>query len=156
MATSYYLDLTPNSVQGESLTQQNQVDVLSWSWGGSTTVSAGGVTGLSAGKPNLSDLHLVKNYDKASPQIFKAMVTGQVLKSAVLTGYKTTGQSKLGMFLRLTLTNLLVTSLQDSASSESVSFAYQIVKSEYWTQAADGTLTAAGSITYDLTKNQQS
>jgi type VI secretion system secreted protein Hcp len=118
------------------------------------------VTGLSAGKPNLSDLHLVKNYDKASPQIFKAMVTGQVLKSAVLTGYKTTGQSKLGMFLRLTLTNLLVTSLQDSASSEnpteSVSFAYQIVKSEYWTQAADGTLTAAGSITYDLTKNQQS
>jgi len=51
-----------------------------------------------------------------------------------------------------------VTSVQTSASSEvpseSVSFSYNKIKYEYWTQNDQGILTATGAVTYNLKQNK--
>ena len=60
----------------------------------------------------------------------------------------------------MTLTELFVTSVQSSGSSEvpteSVSFSYATVKVEYSKQNDQGVLTAAGSVSYDVKQNKLS
>jgi type VI secretion system secreted protein Hcp len=158
MAVAFYLDLTAGSINGESTVQKNQIDVLSWSWGASQPVSLTGVGGHAAGKPNVQDLTIMKVFDKSTVSMLSVLMKGTPIKTGILTGYKSIGSSKPGVYLKVTMTNMYVTSVQDSASSEnpteSVSFAYQAVKIEYFTQdPSTGALTAAGVLNYDVTTN---
>lgn len=158
MAVDFYLKL--DGIDGESADSNhtNEIQVLSYSWGGSQTTSVAGTGGSGAGKVDLSDLSIMKNYDKASTKLFKAMVSGTHIKTGVLTAVKAGGAGK--PFLKVSLGELFVTSLQDSASSEipteSVSFSYNTIKIEYFTQNDQGVLTAAGDVTYDLKANKVS
>jgi type VI secretion system secreted protein Hcp len=60
-------------------------------------------------------------------------------------------------FLTVTLGELFVTSIHLSASTEvpveSVSFSYNTIKIDYSTQDESGTLTTAGSVSYNLKAN---
>jgi type VI secretion system secreted protein Hcp len=158
MAVDFYLKL--DGIQGEATdaNHPNEISVLSFSWGGSQVSSVSSSGGSGAGKVSLSDLHIVKNYDKASSALFKALVSGQHIKTGTLTAVKAGGGGK--PFVQLDLDELFVTSLQVSGSSEipteSVSFSYNKVKSQYSTQNAQGVLTATGSVTYDLQANRVS
>jgi len=94
--------------------------------------------------------------DKASPGLFKAMISGTHIKTGVLSAVKAGGDGK--PFLKLSLEELFVTSVQTSASSEipseSVSFSYNKIKYEYSTQNDQGILTAVGAVTYNLKENK--
>ena len=158
MAVDYYLKL--DGIQGEAATEgfKDQIQLLSFSWGGSQTTSVAGTGGSGAGKVDLSDLSVMKNYDKSSPQMFKALISGTHIKTGVLSATKAGGGGK--PFLKISLGELFVTSLQDSASSEipteSVSFSYNTIKVEYSTQNEQGILTAVGAVSYDLKANKVS
>jgi type VI secretion system secreted protein Hcp len=158
MAVDYYLKL--DGIQGESVTDgfKDQIQILSFSWGGSQTTSVAGTGGSGAGKVDLSDLSIMKHYDKSSPQMFKSLISGTHIKTGVLSATKAGGGGK--PFLKISLGELFITSLQDSASSEipteSVSFSYNTIKVEYSTQNDQGILTAVGAVSYDLKANKVS
>jgi len=158
MAVDYYLKL--DGIEGEAATSgfEKQIQLLSFSWGGSQTTSVAGTGGSGAGKVDLSDLSIMKYYDKASPAVFKALVSGTHIKTGVLSATKAGAGGK--PFLKISLGELFVTSHQVSASSEipseSVSFSYNTIKVEYSTQNEQGILTAVGAVQYDIKANKPS
>jgi len=158
MSVDYYLKL--DGIEGEAVSTgfEKQIQLLSFSWGGSQTTSVAGTGGSGAGKVDLSDLSVMKYYDKSSPQVFKALVTGTHIKTGVLSATKAGGGGK--PFLKISLAELFVTSNQISASSEipteSVSFSYNTIKVEYSTQNEQGILTAVGAVNYDVKTNKPS
>jgi type VI secretion system secreted protein Hcp len=158
MSVDYYLKL--DGIEGEAVSAgfEKQITLLSFSWGGSQTTSVAGTGGSGAGKVNLSDISFMKNYDKASPQLFKSMTLGTHIKTGVVSATKAGSGGK--PFLKISLGELFVTSLQDAASSEipseSVSFSYNTIKVEYSTQNEQGILTAVGAVSYDVKTNKVS
>jgi type VI secretion system secreted protein Hcp len=156
MAVDFYLKL--DSIDGEAVAEgyKDQIQILSFSWGGSQHTSVAGTGGSGAGKVDLADLSVMKHMDKATSPIFKALVSGTHIKTGVLSAVKAGGNNK--PFLKLSFEELFITSQQISASSEipteSVSFSYNQIKEEYWTQDEKGVLTATGAVTYNLKGNK--
>jgi type VI secretion system secreted protein Hcp len=156
MAVDFYLKL--DGIEGEAKTEgfDKQIQLLSFSWGGSQASSVAGTGGSGAGRADLSDLSIMKHMDKATSPIFKALVSGQHIKTGSLSATKAGGNGK--PFLKLSFEELFVTSQQISASSEipteSVSFSYNKIKEEYWTQDEKGTLTATAAVTFELKLNK--
>jgi type VI secretion system secreted protein Hcp len=155
MAVDFYLKL--DGIEGEAVAKgfENQIQLLSFSWGGTQRTSVAGTGGSGAGKVDLSDLSIMKNMDKATAPIFKALISGTHVKTGTLSATKSGAAGK--PFLKLTFEELFVTSQQVSASSEipseSVSFSYNKIKEEYSTQNEQGVLTATGAVTYNLKEN---
>jgi type VI secretion system secreted protein Hcp len=107
---------------------------------------------------DLSGLSVTKELDKATPKLFNALCSGTHIKTATLSATKSgAGGGTGGVFLKITLGELFVTSLHTSAASEipseSVSFSYNTIRVEYSTQDNNGVLTAAGDVSYDLKAN---
>jgi type VI secretion system secreted protein Hcp len=158
MAVDFYLKLEGITGEATDSNHKDEIQLLSFSWGGSQVTSVSGTGGSGAGKVDLSDLSIMKHMDKASSGIFKAMISGTHIKTGTLTAVKAGAGGK--PFLKLSLEELFVTSLQTSASSEvpteSVSFSYNKIKNEYWVQNDQGVLTATGAVTYNLKENKVS
>jgi type VI secretion system secreted protein Hcp len=156
MAVDFFLKL--DAINGESVDQnhKDEIGVMSFSWGASQVTSVAGTGGSGAGKANLADLSIMKNYDAASVPLFKALLAGTHIANGVLTASKAGGNGK--PFIKITFTELFVTSIQASGSSEipmeSVSFSYNKIKSEYFIQDDKGNLTAKGSVDFDLKANK--
>ncbi len=159
MAVDFFLKL--DSITGESVADghTDEIQLLSFSWGGSQVSSVAGTGGSGAGKVSLENLHAMKYYDKASPQLFKALISGTHIKTGVLSAVKT-GVTGGKPFLKVSLEELFVTNLSVSGSSEvpaeSVSFSYNKIKIEYSTQNEQGILTAVGAVSYDVKANKVS
>lgn len=158
MAVDFYLKLEGITGEATDSNHKDEIQLLSFSWGGSQVTSVAGTGGSGAGKVDLSDLSIMKHMDKASSGIFKALVSGTHIKTGILSAVKAGAGGK--PFLKLSLEELFVTSIQTSASSEvpteSVSFSYNKVKNEYWVQNDQGVLTATGAVTYNLKENKVS
>jgi type VI secretion system secreted protein Hcp len=157
MAVDFFLKL--DSITGESVADghSDEIQLLSFSWGGSQVTSVAGTGGSGAGKVSLENLHAMKYYDKASPTLFKALVSGTHIKTGVLSAVKA-GVTGGKPFLKVSLEELFVTNISVSGSSEipaeSVSFSYNKIKIEYSTQNEQGILTAVGSVSYDVKQNK--
>ena len=157
MAVDFFLKLS-NDITGESVDQnhKDQIALMSFSWGASQITSVAGTGGSGAGKANLADFSIMKNYDKSSVPLFKALLKGTHIDTGVLTASKAGGDGK--PFIQLSFGELFVTSTQLSGSSEvpmeSVSFSYNTLKTEYFMQNDKGILQAAGSVSYDLKQNK--
>jgi type VI secretion system secreted protein Hcp len=159
MAVDFFLKL--DSIDGESVADghTNEITLLSFSWGGSQVSSVAGTGGSGAGKVSLENIHIMKYYDKASPSLFKALISGTHIKTGVLSACKsgvTGGGGK--PFLKVSFEELFVSNLSVSGSSEvpaeSVSFSYNKIKVEYSTQNEQGILTAVAAVSYDLKANK--
>jgi type VI secretion system secreted protein Hcp len=155
MAVDFFLKL--DGINGESADDKHkdEITVMSFSWGASQVTSVSGSGGSGAGKADLSDLNIMKNYDSASSPLYKALLKGDHIKTGVLTAIKAGADGK--PFIQISLKELYVTSIQISGSSEipmeSVSFSYNEIKTEYFMQDESGNLAAKGSVTYNLKGN---
>lgn len=158
-AVDYFLKL--DGIDGESTEKghENEIDVESWSWGesqpGVSQPARGG--GGGAGKVSMQDFHFNMNYNKASPKLFLAAATGEHIKKATLVARKSGGDRQ--EYYKLTLENILVTSLQDNGDAtgitESFSLNFEKIQMEYRPQRADGSLDAAVKAGYDLKANKK-
>ncbi len=161
MPSDYYLLLQGVTGETEASGLTNNIELESWSWGASNPASLGG-KGLAAGKPSLSDLQCSFGLEAASFQIIKNLVTGKVVPTATFTGRKTGGDAKPYVYLVITLTNCFISSFSTGGGSSglpsaSMSIAYETIKYQYYTQkTADGTVTSAGTATYDIKQVQSS
>jgi type VI secretion system secreted protein Hcp len=155
MAVDFFLKLG-DGIKGESVAKghTDEIQIMSFSWGATQMTSVSGSGGSGAGKADLADLSIMKNYDSASVPLLKALLKGQHITDATLTACKAGGDGK--PFIKLTLKELFITSIQTSGSSEipmeSVSFSYNEIKTEYFKQDDKGVLTAAGVATFNLKK----
>lgn len=158
MAVDYYLKL--DGIQGEAEDQnhKNEVQILSWSWGGSNVSSVSGTGGSGAGKVSLSEFSVMAFFDKSTPKFFKSLCAGTHIPTALMTATKSGTDGK--PYLKVDFKEMFVTSLQISASSEiptvSVSFSYNEIKIDYSTQNEQGNITSTGPVTFNTKQNKLS
>jgi type VI secretion system secreted protein Hcp len=119
--------LLVDGIDGGSTSRAHAIDVLSFSQGVARAVTAttAGSTGARASKVTCSELSILKVLDVASVPLVQAAFTGQVIPHVTLIYDKPVGDNQ-ETFFTLTLSNAIVTSVQESGSNEnpteSVSF----------------------------------
>ncbi|WP_156256107.1 Hcp family type VI secretion system effector [Sandarakinorhabdus oryzae] len=153
-----------NGVTGESkdadASNVGTIDVLAWSWGMSQSGSFHSGGGGGSGKANVQDLSFTKWIDAASPPLQLMCLTGKHITEAVLSVRK--AGDKPYVYLKITLTKLLVSSVSTGGSggedrlTENVTLNFAKAKVEYFKQADDGSVSAAGDYTFDVEANAKS
>jgi type VI secretion system secreted protein Hcp len=151
------------SLKGESIVKgfEDQVQVMSWSWGmsqsGTTHVGQGG----GAGKVDVQDLSFTHYVDSSSPNLIKACCTGEHFDTATLTMRKAGGSAL--EYVTLTLTEVIITSVHVGGSagedmlSENVALNFAKFKYSYQPQDAKGAKKGgAVEASYDIAKNTDS
>jgi type VI secretion system secreted protein Hcp len=142
-AVDYFLKI--DGIEGESVDAQHrgEVELLSFSWGLNQPSSSSG-SGSGAGKVIMQDFHFTRRLDKASPLLMRACATGQHIPSVVLVCRKSNGSEKPVEYYKITLTDVLVSSVStggstsDDRPTESVSFNFTKIEWEYVPVSADG------------------
>jgi type VI secretion system secreted protein Hcp len=154
--------LRVDGVPGESndAKHKGEIEVLSWSWGEVNEAPPRGPGGgAGAGKVDMSDLTVVAQFSKASPQLLLACASGKHFKSAVLTARKA-GKAQAD-YLTFSLTDVLVSSYQVDGSADanvptdSVGLSFGKIQVEYKEQKADGSLGDAVKVGWDRKANKQ-
>ena len=148
-------------IKGESTDRghEDEIDILDISW--SVSSPNRGATGASRrrGGAIVSDIQVTKAMDAASPKLFEACATGQVMREVVLTMAKDSGDRPLD-YLVITLTNVRVTDVSTSVSetgesSETISLNYAEIKVSYAEQARDGSKKGNVEVTWQVEKGQR-
>lgn len=141
--------LIVDGIQGTSKTRAGAIDLESFSVGvsnASSTTTRAGAAGAAAGKPDCSDLSIMKQLDASSPPLIGAALTGQTIKSVQVIYTKPVADAQVDFFT-LTLGNVKITSVQESGSNEnpqeSVSFNAQTYTFSFIPQKPDGSPGAA-------------
>jgi type VI secretion system secreted protein Hcp len=156
MAVDYFLKL--EGIDGESVDDKhkNEIQIQSWSWGGSNVSSVAGTGGSGAGKVDLSDFSIMTYFDKATPKFFKSLAAGTHIKTGTMSAVKSGAEGK--PYLKVDFQELFVTSLQISASNEipavSLSFSYNQIKIDYSTQNEQGNVTSTGAQGWNVKENK--
>ena len=133
MAVDMFLKL--DGVQGESQDSKHkgEIEIMSFSWGVSQSGAAAHGAGGGAGKVNVQDFSIVKLLDTASPELMEKVCRGEHIGSALLTLRKAGDGKDQQEYLKIKLTDVLVSSYQTGGGNggvpaEQVSFSFQNVE----------------------------
>jgi len=147
-------------IKGESLDSKHkdEIEVLSFSWGLTTTPTVGSGSGAGAGKPAFNELSIVHKVDKSSPSLMSACATGKHLPEATITQRKAGNEQHEYLIIKMNdvLVSRVVSGGGSDPASESVSFTFSKVAFEYRPVKPDGTLDASIHFKYDLKANKES
>ena len=159
MAFDAFLKL--DGIKGESVDakHKDEIEVLSFSFGVSRAdPPAGAGAGAGAGKAHFQDFYFTANTQRSTPQLLLAAAAGTHLKSAVLSVRRAGGAQT--EFLKWTLSDVLVTSLQTGGSAhgdalpmDSVALNYGKIELSYQQMSPKGALGTAVTAGWDLKKN---
>jgi type VI secretion system secreted protein Hcp len=142
-------------IKGDSADAKHkgEIDVLAWSWGTSTTATAGSKAGL-------QNLTITKRIDSASPRLMFASARGQNFKEIVLT-VMTVGGKGLADAIRIRLTDAMVSSVKvtDQASAmgggtEEVTFSFGACEYSFW-PTTGGTQGPEVKMTWNVRNNAE-
>lgn len=152
MAVDAFLQL--GDLKGESQVEgfEDQIQVLSWSWGMSQTGTTHQGSGGGAGKVNVQDMAITHYVDTASPNIIMACCSGKHFPEAKLTLRKA-GEEALE-YLVIELKDLIVTSVStggsDGEERNTENFTLNFGKFKYSYQPQDNKgAKAGGAIDYE-------
>jgi type VI secretion system secreted protein Hcp len=157
-AVDYFLKI--DGIDGESTDAKHkgEIDLEAWSWGEKQTGAHSGGGGGGAGKVAVDDLRFTAKISKASPKLMLACASGEHFKSAILTCRKAGKDQQ--EYLKITLSELLVSSFQTGGSSgssvvpvEHVSLNFTKFEVEYKEQKPDGTLGASVKAGWNIKAN---
>jgi type VI secretion system secreted protein Hcp len=155
----YFLKI--EGVDGESTDDKHkgEIELESWSFGGTNAGSFSSGGGGGTGKVALQDFNFVKKTDKASAKLFTACCTGEHLKKATLVCRKAGKEQQ--EFLTIVLTSAIVSSYQTGGAAGSdiipmdqVSLNYAKIEYKYKEQKADGSLGGEVIGGWDVTTNK--
>ncbi len=149
-----------DSIKGESTDDKHkdEIDVLAWSWGMSQSGTTHTGEGGGAGRVSFKNLTITKRTDSASPALMLACSRGSHIKEATLTVRKP-GEMPVE-FVRLKLTEIMVSSLDDVTCgdepfiAEQVTLDFSKVQFEYFRQKPDGTTEPVPSFKWDIKANK--
>lgn len=149
MASDIFIKIA--GIPGESFVSghENEIDVLSWSWGVSNIGTAHGGGGMGAGKASFTDITITKQVDKSSPALYKVCADGKHITEATLVCRKA-GEKPLE-YITIVMQEILVTGIHTADSfgqgngsgNETVTLNFGKVKYKYVQQTAEG---SAGDI----------
>jgi type VI secretion system secreted protein Hcp len=140
MAIDMFLKIGDINGESRDRSHKDWVDVLAWSWGMSNSGSAQLPGGAGGGKANVQDLSYTSYLDASSTPLMNAVATGRHLDTAMLSVRGSTSVE----FLKITLTEVLVTSLSTGGSggedrlTQNVTLNFAKVKVEYQQGSANG------------------
>ena len=137
---------------------EDEIEVLSFSWGlsNSSSIVIGG--GGGAGKASFKDFSFTNVVHKSSPKLMLACASGQHIDNAVLTIRKA-GESPVD-YLKLTFEEVFVSSFDQAGDEggdrpvENLTLAFFKVKFDYTPQKDDGSLGTLVHAGWDLAQNK--
>lgn len=163
MAVDMFLKL--GDIDGESRDDAHRdwIDVLAWSWGASIDAgsAAAGRRGGGASRPMVQDMSLTKWIDSASADELVALLSAERIASAELE-VRRAGASAgkgTGTYLRISLTDVLVTSVSTGGSggedrlTENISLNFGGVTFSYTEQDDTGADRPVDTVTYDVARD---
>lgn len=145
---AYNMVIKIEGVDGESKISghEDEIDVLSWSWGISQSGSFHSGGGGGSGKADIQDISFTKFVDKASTPLMLKCCKGEHIPEATLTVMKAGGDPI--EYVVIVMTKLLVSSVStggsggDDSLTENVTLNFAEVEAKYQPQddegAADG------------------
>ncbi len=155
--------LKMTTLPGES-TEKNHaqwIDVASIGFKVDNPVTLGSSgAGITPGKPTGSALTITKLLDRASPLLFLGCASGTRYQTVTLELTTPNASGVHTTYYRITLTNVIVSSLSTSAGvdrpSESVALSYEKIATEYYMQDLKGGIpsTPTASATWDFATNK--
>jgi len=156
MPVNMFLKL--DNIKGESIDNKHkdEIDVLAWSWGMQTAVSAT-TSGGAAGKVNVQDISITKHIDKATPGLMLACCGGQHFKEGLLTVRKA-GETPLE-YLKITMKEVVVSSISMGGSAteerlaETIKLNFAQFRTQYIPQKPDGSGDALVEMGWDIAHN---
>jgi type VI secretion system secreted protein Hcp len=161
MAIDSFLKL--GTVKGESVVKgfEDQIQILSWSWGMSQSGTTHMASGGGAGKVNVGDINVTHYVDAASPGLIQACCKGTHFDTATITMRKAGGTAL--EYVTITLTDIIISSVSVSGSggedllTESVALNFGKFKFSYQPQDNKGAKKGGAiDVTYDIAKNTDS
>lgn len=159
MAVDMFLKL--DGIKGESkdAKHKDEIHIESFSWGLSQSGSFGTAGGGGAGKVNVHDISITKNYDKSTPVLMLHCANGKHIKEGLVT-FRKAGEHPLE-YLKIKLNDILISSIQHSGSGgsdvlmESLALNFAKFQVEYTEQKADGSGDAPIPMGWDIKANQK-
>ncbi len=157
----YFLKI--EGVKGESTDDKHkgEIEIESFSLGGTNAGSFGSGGGGGAGKVSLGDVIISKRTDSASPNLFKACCSGEHLKTATIVCRRAGKEQQ--EFLTIVLSPVLVSSFQHGGSAGSdvlptdqIGLNYGKIEFKYKEQKPDGSLGGEIIGGFDKTSNKVS
>jgi type VI secretion system secreted protein Hcp len=148
-----------DGIDGESTDDKHKgwIDVMSFSWGASQT---GGSTGGGggAGKVQFQDFHFTKHAGKGSPLLMLACASGKHMPAVQVVVTRDKG-GKREEYLKITLTDVLISSYQQSGDSgglpvESLSLNFAKIRYDQAVMRPNGS-SEVQTATWDLKGNRQ-
>ena len=143
-----------DGIEGESAHTDHKGEIMveNWSWGLSNSPSPGATSGAASGKAVPGNFHFMHLYDKASPILAKQCAAGKRIKTAMLSARKAgEGQKD---FLKITLTDVMVSSAAASAAGEgvfeSIALTYAQIAISYQPQSDTGGLGSAVGFDWNI------
>jgi type VI secretion system secreted protein Hcp len=148
-ASDIFLKL--DGIEGETTQKDHkgEIEIESWSFGMSRPVGGpGGAGARSVGKLCVTEIALMKLFDKSSPAIITNMVSGKLIPKGTLSFTQNVGDSSPQTYLTIELTGILISGYQVSGSggdrsADSISLRYSTAKMSYKPQDNTGKLGPA-------------
>jgi type VI secretion system secreted protein Hcp len=160
MADTYFF-LKLDGIDGESqdTDHSGEIDVMSFSEGITNAGSYDSGTGGNTGQAYYADLNLTKYVDKASPTLRQYCGLGTAIDKAVISCNKQAGDKKVE-YLKVTLHNVVITSIQGSGSGgstdpimESLSLNFAGIEYDYTQQSNTGDALGTTHFGRDIQQN---
>ena len=159
MASDIFLKIDGIKGEATDVNHQNEIEVVSWSWGVSEVFISSGAGGIVGGKPKVDHFVIGKQLDKASPKLLSACLKATHINEVVLT-QRRAGAGKAN-FLTITLKDVLISSLNDIDTgvaprpTESVVFVFGKVIYEYVPQKPNGQADTPVTLKWDVKANKE-
>jgi type VI secretion system secreted protein Hcp len=153
---TYFLKIDGIAGESTEAKHKEQIELVSFSWGATQTARGSGGGGGGAGKAQIKQFEFLMRVNKASPQLFLAVVSGRHLKEASLS--VTRGAAKAAFdWLKIKFTDVLITSYEQAAEEdpphELVAFDFAKVEMTVTPQTSKGGPGTPVTVGWDLTKN---
>lgn len=152
-----------DGIEGDSVAKdhEGEIDVLAWSWGMTNSGTTHIATGGGGGVVSVQDIVLTKRIDKASTALMLACLTGKHIGEGILTCRKAGGDEGQIDYLKITMTDIIITNHSTGGSgdsdffTENVALNFAKVEVEFWPQEAAGGQGGSSVITYNIAQKTQ-
>lgn len=162
MAIECFLKFEGPDLKGEAQREghEDEIDILSWSWGLSQNGTMHQPAGGGAGKASVQDLTLTKYIDAATPRLVLACLSGTQFQRATLTGLRVGGDVSRFPYVVIVMQRVIITALDDRGASgepftEDISLNFTELFVRYTKQNQDGSVGEEVAIGWNIRENKR-
>lgn len=128
MAVDLFLKVEGVPGECQKKGHEGEIDITSFSFGANQTGSfhTGGAGGGS-GKAEISDIHITKQVDKASPKLFSFCAAGKHIKEVLIVSQKAGDGMNALIYYKIKMEDVIVSSVQNQGASAGDSIIESVV-----------------------------